>query len=257
MNKSFVVYADYLQHVELLSDEQAGLLFKAILSAVSEKELPEMDGATRMAFSFIRSQISRDFQKYEKVREKRSEAGKLGGRPKANGLSEKQTKAKKANAFSEKQTKAKKADTDTINDTVIKEKDAYASKKKSTGDPHGGQDEPCGNRIELSAGLELLPLADGTEWDCPMEKYQEYCRLYPGVDVAAEFRKMRGWCLEKPAKRKTRRGIGAFANGWLAREQDRYHPAAIRTDDKQGMTRDTDYNAVFGRGIGKILGGGE
>lgn len=117
---SFVMYTDYRQHIELLTREQKGDLLSAIFAYADEDNLPEMDGMTQMAFSFIKGQMDRDKEKYNKVVEKRSQAGKQGGRPKANALSEKQTKAKKANAFSEKQMKAKKADTvndtDTVND---------------------------------------------------------------------------------------------------------------------------------------------
>lgn len=112
---SFVMYTDYMYHVNLLSMEQRGYLFTAIMCYAAEKELPEMDGMTQMAFSFIKSQMDRDMEKYERTVSKRREAGKLGGRPpaKANGFSE---KAKKANGFSEKQMKAKKPDTENVND---------------------------------------------------------------------------------------------------------------------------------------------
>ena len=118
MKNSFVMYTDYQEQLELLTMEQRGYLLTAIMAYVSGDQMPEMDGITRMAFSFIRAGIDRDAEKYQKTVEARQEAGKLGGRPKANGFSEKQTKAKKANGFSEKQTKAKKPDNDNENDSV-------------------------------------------------------------------------------------------------------------------------------------------
>lgn len=110
---SFVMYTDYMEHIELLSREQRGDLLTAIMAYASEKDLPEIDGMTMMAFSFIRRQMDRDREKYIETVKKRKEAGKLGGRPKANGSDE---KAKKANGFSEKQTEAKKPDNDNVND---------------------------------------------------------------------------------------------------------------------------------------------
>lgn len=115
MKKSFVLYTDYLEHIEELSDEQAGRLLLAIMYYQSGKELPEMDAVTKMAFSFIRCQLDKDSQKYAEISERRREAGKMGGRPTANGFLEKQTKAKKANGFLGKQTKAKKPDNDNDN----------------------------------------------------------------------------------------------------------------------------------------------
>lgn len=103
---SFVLYTEYLEHIALLTMEQRGLLFTAILTYVAGNDPPIMDGTTQMAFSFIRSRLDRDGAAYADKIKKRSDAGKQGGRPKANESNEKQKKAKKANAFSEKQTKA-------------------------------------------------------------------------------------------------------------------------------------------------------
>jgi hypothetical protein len=87
----------------LLPDEVAGRLIKHIFSYVND-EYPETDDLMlQLAFEPIKLQLKRDLKHWDEVREKRSESGKLGGRPK------KQTEAKKANGFFEKQTKAKKA----------------------------------------------------------------------------------------------------------------------------------------------------
>ena len=40
-----------------------------------------------------------------------------------------------------------------------------------------------------------------------------------------QFREMKKWCEDNPSKRKTKAGIKRFVNSWLAREQDKYHPA--------------------------------
>lgn len=100
---SFVLYAEYRQHLDLLTDEECGRLFKAIMDFAATGNVPTLQGAERMAFSFIQAQMERDNQKYEETRKKRSEAGKLGGRP------QKQTKAEKAIGFSDKQSETKKA----------------------------------------------------------------------------------------------------------------------------------------------------
>ena len=129
---SFLLYDEYAEHFLLLSMEQRGVLITAIFAYCRKEELPIMDGTVNMAFSFIKAQLLRDNERYEEIIKKRSDAGKLGGRPK------KQTKAKKANDFSEKQTKAnesKKSHNDNVNDNVNdinKEKSTYVLKKKAT-----------------------------------------------------------------------------------------------------------------------------
>lgn len=67
----------------------------------------------------------------------------------------------------------------------------------------------------------LLPLNDGTNYAVTEEQCHEWAGLYPAVDVIQQLRKMRGWLDAKPARRKTKRGVKAFINGWLSREQDR------------------------------------
>ena len=85
MNKStIVIYGDYLEHVEMLSNEQRGLLFTSILCYSRGQDLPPMDGVTSMAFSFIRAQIDRDTEKYEKAAAAHREAGRKGGAPVGN-----------------------------------------------------------------------------------------------------------------------------------------------------------------------------
>lgn len=177
MKSGFVLYTDYLDTIQLLSESQRGILLTALMLYASGQDAPEMDGMTMMAFSFISKQIDRDSEKYEETRKRRSEAGRMGGRPKkeedvaeeevekeaqeeeeekakkAIAFPEKQEKAKKANGFSEKQTKAKKADNDNVNvnDNDIKEKQtkrkfhppsveevrAYCEERKNRVDPEG------------------------------------------------------------------------------------------------------------------------
>lgn len=109
MKNSFVLYAEYAKHISILSMEQRGVLFTAIMAYSAGEELPEMDGMTQIAFSFIKEQLDRDKERYEATCKKRSEAGKQGGRPKEEKqmLSEESKKSKcffeKANESNEKQ----------------------------------------------------------------------------------------------------------------------------------------------------------
>ncbi|MCD8089280.1 MAG: DUF6291 domain-containing protein [Clostridiales bacterium] len=75
--KSFIVYCDYAEHLDLLTDEECGQLFKALCAYAGEGKQPEnFNSCQKMAFSFIKKQIDRDTEKYNKVIEKRREAGK-------------------------------------------------------------------------------------------------------------------------------------------------------------------------------------
>lgn len=105
---SFVLYTDYIQHVSLLSDQEAGQLFKALFHFVDDGTEPDFTGSLKMCFSFISSQIQRDKAKYRDICEKRAAAGSKGG---------KQKQANLANANFVKQKQANLADTDTVTDT--------------------------------------------------------------------------------------------------------------------------------------------
>ena len=132
---SFVLYTDYLQHIRLLSPEEKGVLFEAILLYAAGEEIPFLSPAAEMAFSFIRSKMDVDAERYEKTCKARKEAGKLGGRPKASGYSENQDKAKKANGFLDNQSKAKKPDNEYDHDNDLKENTLKGVKEKRFAPP--------------------------------------------------------------------------------------------------------------------------
>lgn len=79
---SFLIYHEYREHLKLLTDEQRGQLLMALIDYSEAGEIPELDGITQMAFSFIRSQMDRDSEKYESRVAANRENGKKGGRPK-------------------------------------------------------------------------------------------------------------------------------------------------------------------------------
>lgn len=112
--KSFVLYSDYEELFEELTDADAGQLIKHIFKYVNDKNPITENVIVKVSFIPIKLQLKRDLKDWEQTRIKRSESGKLGGRPKNL---ENQNKAKEANAFLEKQSKAKKAVTVNVNVT--------------------------------------------------------------------------------------------------------------------------------------------
>ena len=76
--KSFLLYCDLIHTVKKLTDEQAGKLFKHTLEYVNDKDPKTDDIITDLCFEPIRQSLKRDLKKYEKIRQKKSEAGKKG-----------------------------------------------------------------------------------------------------------------------------------------------------------------------------------
>ena len=104
---SFLIYLDYEEQFNLLTDEQICQLMRAIIKYEKTREIPQLNGIVKMAFSFIKTQLDRDREKYEARCEKNRENAKKGGRPRKN-----QKDNLKANGFYENQMDAKKPDDD-------------------------------------------------------------------------------------------------------------------------------------------------
>ena len=77
-----------------------------------------------------------------------------------------------------------------------------------------------------------LPLNDGSSFYISKERVCEWQTLYPAVDVEQELRNCKGWADANPTRRKTRRGILASVNRWLAKSQD--DNARTRNGGKNG-----------------------
>ncbi len=121
--------------------------------------------------------------------------------------------------------------------------DGFASHDTNICDNGASQSEVIIKELELKKELELrnnkkdictepeesvsmpsaitLPLNDKSLFGIYQPDIDGWKELYPAVDILQELRKMKGWLDSNPAKRKTRKGIKRFINGWLSREQDR------------------------------------
>lgn len=107
---SFVLYTRYREQINMLNDEQAGQLMKAIFDYQAMGEAAIEDPVVAMLWSVMKQQLDIDNEKYQETCAKRKEAGAKGGKSK-NSKSENK-EAKQANAIFAKQTKAKQADND-------------------------------------------------------------------------------------------------------------------------------------------------
>lgn len=102
---SFLIYHEYREPLKLLTDEQRGQLLMALIDYSESGVVPELDGISMMAFSFIQSQMDRDSKKYENRCSSNRENGKKGGRPKKENDSEENPKNPMGFEETEKKTK--------------------------------------------------------------------------------------------------------------------------------------------------------
>jgi len=213
--KSFILYTDIREALSQLDDATIGKLFLHIFDYVDSGIVPDMEPLEKMAFTFIKNQIDRDFTKYQNICEKRKLAGSKGGKARA----EKQ--AKQTNAKFAKQNQANQADNDSDNDND--------NENENENDSENDSDKKyiCAEPLQVSPPEPEEPpvisfiLNDKSRYPIRQAQVDEWSGLYPAVDIMQELRKMAGWLDANPSKRKTARGIMRFVNGWLAREQDK------------------------------------
>jgi hypothetical protein len=75
--KSIVLYTDLLATFDKLNNNEAGRLIKHLFRYVNDLN-PQSDRMTEILFEPIKQQLKRDLEKWEGIKDKRSEAGKMG-----------------------------------------------------------------------------------------------------------------------------------------------------------------------------------
>ena len=76
-----IVYADWINRFEALTDEEAGRLIKHFFRYVNDLDPEYPDRITELSFIDIKCTLKRDLKEWERFRAKQSENGKKGGRP--------------------------------------------------------------------------------------------------------------------------------------------------------------------------------
>lgn len=167
-----------------------------------------------------------DFQ--EERRRKAIESGRIGGQTRAinAGQTLRNTQAPLKQPLSDPQalpstlpnlTKQNKDNTISDNPSIKRNinntsSSAESSKNASTSDEVPAAEEPA---------FITLPSNKGEEVPISEKMVQVWKDAYPAVDVKAELRKMKSWCISNPKLRKTAQGMKRFCDNWLSKAQDR------------------------------------
>ena len=118
--KSFVLYADLIQNIDHLTNEEKGILFNHLLEYVNDMNPILEDRVVLSAWKFIQSQLKRDLIKFEEVKGKRSDAGKESARLRALKKAEQNpTKATSVESVQQASTNPTVSVNDNVNDNVI------------------------------------------------------------------------------------------------------------------------------------------
>ena len=190
--KSFVIYCDIRDQLELLTDEQVGVLFRSVVKyASNEEELSSNDGMVKLLFSVIKKQIDRDTEKYKTVCERRREAGSKGGKQKVANA--KQNLANVANASKCEQNLANVADSDNDSDSVstevdIKENTIVLKKDKLSLSP------PSEEFIKFNQWLEKhCPFVLKVKTQMTEPEYQKLLAKYTKKEISDVLESLNNW----------------------------------------------------------------
>lgn len=231
-NKAFLFYISFYEAIKELPEKDRLKLYEAIAEYGLFGELKKpLSGISKACFALIKPQID--------ANEKRRNGGKKGGRPKNEKpmVSDSETygfenekpmvlqnseneKPKEKEKVESKKIKEKVKDIEIPNGISCAEPET-ASAPKADDLPFGEPEpdfmpEPIPDPVFIT-----LPLVGNEAHEITETEVDEYKALYPAVDVEQELRNMRGWLMDNPTRRKTKRGIAAFVGNWLRKEQDR------------------------------------
>ena len=190
--KSFVIYCDIGDQLELLTDEQVGVLFRSVVKyASNEEELSSNDGMVKLLFSVIKKQIDRDTEKYKAVCERRREAGSKGGKQKVANA--KQKVANVANASKCEQNLANVADSDNDSDSVstevdIKENTIVLKKDKLSLSPPSEEFIKFNKWLEETCPFVLIVKAQMSE-----REYNKLTKKYTKKEICDVLESLNNW----------------------------------------------------------------
>ncbi len=125
---SFIIYTDWKQDFEFLTNEEAGKLIKHLLQFASD-ENPSIENEDRLlqfAAQKMKAVMKKDLKKYQAVIQKRSEAGKKGGINSGKSRTSNQNEANEANASTPKQNERVNVnDNVNVNDILLEKESKY------------------------------------------------------------------------------------------------------------------------------------
>lgn len=153
-HKSFLIYKDNAPLVNVCTDEQAGILFKALFNfACNGKELITDDGMLMGFYTVFRNAIVRDDEKYQERCRINSENGSKGGRPKEqNEPSASEVNRALTTASEGNRTQANKADRESVKERDSEKERDSVKGMGSVGVSDSDSDSESGMVVEMGKG---------------------------------------------------------------------------------------------------------
>ena len=183
-NKSFIIYVSTERQVEMLTDEDAGKLFKAIFAYQRTGETPDLPALPALVFALVRDYMDDNREKYEAIRAKRVQAIN--------------SRYKKLQANTSEYTSIQKGSvsvsvSDSVSESVSVEEEMSSTPPPTTKNPRG----QFGNVMLSDQELEEWKQERPSDWEPRIQHLDDYLQDNPRKKKAAAYRdhlkKLREW----------------------------------------------------------------
>jgi len=246
--KSFILYADFINTVDELSDQEAGILFKHILQYVNDRDPILSDRLLQLVFTPIKLQLKRDLSKWSLERKDRSMSGRLGNLKRWNldlyekviaetmDIIEAENIAKHRRATKPIANVANVAVNVTVNDTVTDNVNDINIKEIGL--------KPIAPEVEKIESIKtppqkkiFAPPEKSEVVDFMCEKLDDFT-AQAQADLFINYYNSNGW---KVGKNKMQNWKAAAA-GWISRMKNFNNDKQLSTADRQAAIRKRLYN---------------
>ena len=212
MKNSFIMFNNYKDFFDKLTNEEVGELIKAIIDYCNGKDVKELKSVRADCyFTVIKQHLDSNSEKYEKIVEKNKE-----------NVSKRWNKKDTTVSFG-KNKNTKNTDNDSDNDIDIDNNKDISSEQQVATEPENTPDEEeMIEAVIVPEELKGLTLYETNErllklWP---ELVGAWKNAFPGIDIVAEVKAAHAWEVANPKRRKVDKA--RFLQNWMARTQDKY-----------------------------------
>ena len=190
-NTGVILYPEQETILELLSNEQRGILLTALFS-MAKGETPQIeDKVVAMAFKIFQMRQDWNNIHYEEVRKARSEAGKKGGAPKGNKNASKNNQETTEEQPSDNQSETEFAEDDSKKwQTITNDNKVITKQAKQPKTSKNNQNKPINiniNKNIIRSNTEVLSRVNNTHAGARVEQMEQNGTLATLQDYAREL----------------------------------------------------------------------
>lgn len=202
---------EYLEEMDCLSDAEYGRLIRALQYFSMTGEEQTLSGGEKAHWKRVRNREKRYQESFDDQKKAKAERAKNAAKARWGNAQASSSMHKHAQASSSTLSNAKNAKTNTESESNTETKDITSPDGDVCTEQPKNEEPPVIGLLTNTGGV----------YGITQQQVEEWKALYPSVDVMQQLRAMKGWLDANPRKRKTKGGMKAFVNRWLAKEQDK------------------------------------